>query len=345
MKAALLGAALLIAATPPTPEPSSATFTYDVMATRFELRIVTDGTEENADAARAAAGAVGSILVDVDERMSEWKPTSPLSKVNREAGVSAVAVPADLREVVRRGREIGERTDGAFDITWAALWGLWDFRAETPVVPDAAEVARRAALVDYRRVRVDDDTGTVFLEQVDMKLGLGGIAKGWALDRAAAELRSRGFPDFLLAGGGQILAGGTRGGTPWRVGIRDPRGPADDFFALLTATDVSVSTSGDYERYFVVDGVRYHHIIDPRTGMPARGLRSVTAVCADATLADAMSTAILVAGADRGKAIAEATDGLEAVLVDDSGAVHVTSGLKDHLEIVHPPAPEGPRPQ
>ncbi len=303
-------------------------FHHEVMATRFELRLPAGPDTE------AAAAEVFAIFDDVDARLSEWKSTSPLSAVNREAGVTPVAVPDDLRAVVRRGIEVGAATDGAFDITWAALWGLWDFRAEQPAVPDHAEIQRRRALVDYTHVVVDDPAGTVFLDRVDMKLGLGGIAKGWALDRAAAALEARGIGRFLLSGGGQVSVRGS-----FRVGIRDPRGGPDDFFAILPIEDTSVSTSGDYERFFVIDGERYHHILNPRTGAPARGLRSVTAVSRDATLADAMSTAIFVLGVERGMALAERTDGLEAVLVDSDGGLHTTSGLRDQLEVVHPPRP------
>ncbi len=305
---------------------SMTSFHHEVMATRFELRL------PRGEGADEAAAAVFAIFDDVDARMSEWKPTSPLSAVNKEAGVAPVAVPDDLRAVVRRGIEVGTRSDGAFDITWAALWGLWDFRAEAPVVPAAADIAPRAALVDYTQVVVDEAAGTVFLGKVDMKLGLGGIAKGWALDRAAAELDGRGIGRFLLSGGGQVLARGS-----FRVGIRDPRGAPSDFFAVIAVTDTSISTSGDYERFFFVDGVRYHHLLDPRTGRPARGLRSVTTVCADATLADAMSTALFVLGPERGLALAERTQGLEAVFVDADGGLAVTSGLANRLKVVHPP--------
>jgi FAD:protein FMN transferase len=332
-------AALLLALVTLAPLSTSAgeptafrSFSDEVMTTRFELRL------RDQEGAEEAAAAVFALFDDVDEKMNEWKDGSPLATVNREAGVSAVQVPDDLRAVVRRGIAIGQATSGAFDITWAALWGLWDFKADTPSVPDPDEVARRAALVDYRQVRIDAEAGTVMLARVDMKIGLGGIAKGWALDRAATLLRARGFDDFLLQGGGQVYAAGDKGGgVAWRVGVRDPRGPAEDFFAVLEARDVSVSTSGDYERFFVVDGRRFHHILDPRTGMPAPGLRSATVVSADATLADAMSTALIVLGVEAGLALIEADPALEAVLVDGSGRVHVSSGLLGRVHRVHEP--------
>jgi thiamine biosynthesis lipoprotein len=308
------------------------TLTREVMAAPITVEV------PEADGA-AAAEAVFAVFEEVDARMSEWKATSPLSAVNGAAGGAPVAVPRDLRAVIRRGIEIGALTDGAFDLTWAALWGLWDFRSSEPHVPDEDAIGRRVALVDYRRVEIDDEAGTVRLPEAGMMIGLGGIAKGYALDRAARALRERGVESFLISAAGQMMLGGTRDGRPWRVGIRDPRGDASDFFASLELTDVSVSTSGDYEQFFVAGGVRYHHLLDPRTGRPARGLRSATVVSADATLADALSTALVVLGRDEALALAERLDGVEAVLVDERAAVHVTSGLRDRLHLRHPPAP------
>lgn len=315
-------------------EDGWATFEAEVMATTVR---VTVPAESPGIAAEEAAEAVFEVFRRVDAVMSEWQESSPLSEVNRRAGGEPVAVPAELREVIRRGLEIGELTGGAFDVTWAALWGLWDFRAPTPSVPPAEEIDRRARLVDFRKVELDEAAGTVRLPEPEMMIGLGGIAKGYALAEAAEALRARGLEDFLLVSGGQVYAAGSRSDRPWRVGVRDPRGGPEDFFALVELADASASTSGDYERYFVADGVRYHHILDPRTGRPARGLRSATVVAADAVLADALSTGIFVMGPEAGLALAERLPGVEAVLVDEEGKVLTTSGLEDRLEILHPP--------
>ena len=223
--------ALLLGALHPGPvraTPAVQIHRAEIMSTVIEAHLTGD------ERGRAAAAAVFAIFRDVDARMSEWKASSPLARVNTEAGGDAVPVPADLLRVVSRGVEIGELTDGAFDISWAALWGVWNFRAEPSeaTVPPAARVAERAALVDYHGVVVDEKAGTVALTRKHMKLGLGGIAKGWALDRSAAELHRRGIRNFLLKAGGQIYAGGTNDGESWRVGVRDPRGAPDDFFAL-----------------------------------------------------------------------------------------------------------------
>lgn len=308
------------------------TSTEDIMATPVSV------TLRREDAHTALL--VFDVFRDVDARMSEWKPRSPLSAVNRAAGREAVRVPEDLRALLRRGIAIGEATGGAFDITWAALWGLWDFRSETPKLPDRAEVTRRVALVDSRRVIVDDAAGTVELPVAGMMVGLGGIAKGYALDRAAAALRGAGVEDFLISGGGQMMAGGLRDGRAWRIGIRDPRGGPADWFAFVEASDVSVSTSGDYESWFEVDGRRYHHILDPRTGWPAAPedpLAGATVVAADATLADALSTAMIVMGRRGALGLAARTEGVEAVLVGTDGQVDVTEGLKGRLEILRRP--------
>jgi len=290
------------------------------------------------DDAREAAGAVIGMFQRLEGELSEWRDASPLAEVNRRAGGAPVAAPPDLLALVQLSLEIAERTGGAFDPTWAALWGLWDFRAEEPALPDPEALARAAALVDYRKVELDAEAGTIRLPEPGMKIGLGAIAKGYALDRAAELLRARGHEDFLIVAGGQVYAGGRRDGRPWRIGIRDPRGDAADAFALLDlAGGLSSSTSGDYESYFELDGVRYHHILDPRTGYPARGLTSATVLGADATLADALSTALMVLGPDRGRALAAEWPGIEAVLVGKGGELHTTSGLANRLEILNPP--------
>jgi thiamine biosynthesis lipoprotein len=326
----VLAAAVLWRRTPPY-----VSFTRDIMASPISVMAPQP-------VAREAADIVFEIFEEVDERMSEWKAESPLSAVNAAAGSHPVAVPDDLRAVVRRGVGIGALTGGAFDITWAALWGLWDFQAAEPSVPAGDEIARRVVLVDFRRVVINEAAGTVYLPQEGMVIGLGGIAKGYALDRSARALRERGIESFLISAAGQMMLGGTHGDRPWRVGIRDPRGGLADYFARLELTDTSVASSGDYERSFILDGVRYHHILDPATGMPARGLRGATVICADATLADALSTAVMVLGPQVGLDLAESLDDVEAVVVDDAGKVHTTSGLAGHLLDLRPPAENNP---
>jgi thiamine biosynthesis lipoprotein len=295
------------------------------MATELFVRLPV----ESAD----LAATVFARFADVEERANEWRPGSPIGLLNASAGREPVALDGDLAALLRVSLDVAARTDGAFDPTWAALWGLWDFRADPPRVPAADDVATAASHVGYARVELRED-GTSYLPDPDMRVGLGGVAKGWALDKAGATLREAGVSSFLLRVGGQVLVGDGPAGRRWRVGIRDPRG--DDAFATLDVTNVSVSTSGDYERFFVLDGVRYHHILDPRTGWPARGVTSATVISSDATLADALSTALVVL--DPRRAMAVVRDfGVEAVIVRDDGGVLATPGLAGRLTVIHPP--------
>ncbi len=306
----------------------------EAMSTTIE---VTLPASENA---RVHADSVFALFRSIETRMSEWRPGSPLTAVNEAAGKGGQTLPPDLLAVIEKGIEIGRMTGGAFDITWAALWGLWDFKAEAPVPPAIAERRARARLVDYRKVNVDRERSFVSLPEAGMKIGLGGIAKGHALDESARYLRKQGVETFLLSAGGQVYAGGRKGdGSRWSIGVRDPRGAADDFFAIIDLEDRSLSTSGDYESYFEYEGVRYHHILDPRSGDPARGLRGATVLAEEATLADALSTALMVMGRDEALDLVERLSGVEALVVDDSARVYSTSGLADVLRIVHKPAP------
>ncbi len=305
---------------------SWATVSTEAMSTRVDLSLPAEDAEK--------AELAWEVFATVEAQANEWREDSPIGRVNARAP-QAVVVPEDVFALVQRGVELGALTGGAFDISWAALWGLWDFSTPGPV-PDARECARRAAQVDYTRIELDPEQLTVRLPE-GMKIGLGGLAKGHALDRAAAALRAAGVRDFALSAGGQVLASGEKDGRPWRGGVRDPRGAPDDYFALLDASNTSVSTSGDYERYFEHDGVRYHHILDPRTGLPARGLRSATVVSADATLADALATALMVLGRDEGLRLVAELKGTEAVVVDDHGRVFSTDGLQ--LTLAHAPLP------
>jgi thiamine biosynthesis lipoprotein len=316
--------------------PGFTTYSGEAMATTWQVTLPTGAGEAETARAAAAAEECFALFRRLDLELSEWKEGSPLSAVNRAAGVAPVAVPAELFELVARAVAIGRETDGAFDVSWAALWGLWDFRAEPPVVPERAAIAARRALVDYRRIVLDPAARTLFLPAAGMKLGLGGIAKGYALERAGALLGERGFADFLLVSGGQVYARGTRGGRAWQVGVRDPRGEREEIFATLPLAGGSLSTSADNESFFVVDGVRYHHILDPQTGWPSRGLRSATVLAADPTLADALSTAVMVLGRERGLAVARRL-GAGALVIDEQGDVSMTPELAAIVTQLHPP--------
>jgi FAD:protein FMN transferase len=277
----------------------------------------------------ACAKVVFDAFKEVEASANEWRPDSDLGRLNAAAGSGEVVLAPDVFNLLQRGHEISELTDGAFDVTWASLWGLWDFTSRHPKLPDAKEVAIRAERVNWRALVVDAGSHSVRLPS-GMAVGVGGIAKGWALDKAAARLAAMECRPYQVSGGGQVLVGGQIDGRDWRVGVREPRGSATDWFGWVGVTDVSVSTSGDYERWFEVDGTRYHHILDPATGWPAQSARSATVVSADATLADALSTALMVMGAERGLALVETLPTVEAIIVDSAGRIHESSGAAFH---------------
>lgn len=269
----------------------------------------------------------------LDRLHSVWKDGSDVLRVNAEAGHAPVKVSAETIEVLRVARQVSEWTDGKFDVTFGALSGLWKFdHDQDDQIPNLEEVRRRLPLIDFEAVDVNADAATVFLRRPGMRMHLGGIGKGYAVDRAAAILRAGGVANFLIQSGGDLFAGGTRGDRPWRTGIRDPRGPVDRVFAAMNLRDETFSTSGDYERYFIRDGRRYHHILDPDEGWPAYGCRSVTIVAKQAVFADGLSTGVFVLGPQAGMALIEKLPDVEGVIVSDRNEVLVSSGLKARLE-------------
>jgi thiamine biosynthesis lipoprotein len=215
---------------------------------------------------------------------------------------------------------------------------LWKFDQDLEAkVPDKAAILQRIKLIDYRQVKVDHAKKTVFLAKKGMGIGLGGIAKGYAVDRAVAVLRKAGFPNAIVQAGGDLMCSGWKDGQPWTAGIRDPRGGRVDVFATLKLIDHAFSTAGDYERFFILGKKRYHHIIDPKTGFPATRSRSVTIYAPTALLADALDDAVFIMGWKKGLEMIEGVEDVGAVVVDDQGKVHVSSRMKGKLQIMRPP--------
>ena len=277
-----------------------------------------DTSDSDEHAAKAAFDAVFDEFARLETLMSTWIPDSDVSRVNHAAGVAAVPAGAEVRDVLATARQVSEWTGGKFDVTFGALSGLWKFdHDQDNLVPDMEAVRRRLPLVDYRAIHVDDAAGTVFLARKGISMHLGGIGKGYAVDRAAGILRRRGLRDFVVQSGGDIYVSGLKDGRPWRLGIQDPRGTPIRSFAELDLSDGTFGTSGDYERSFLKDGRRYHHILDPATGEPARGTRSVTIVAHRAVLADALSTGVFLLGPDAGMALIERLPDVDGVIVSD----------------------------
>jgi thiamine biosynthesis lipoprotein len=302
-----------------------------------EVRVSVWTTDE--DGASRAAGAVFSEFDRLDALMSVWKDGSDIQRVNEAAGTQPVRVGPEVRETLQIAHQVSEWTGGTFDVTFGALSGLWKFddQEKDDQLPDRAEVLRRLPLVNYRDLVVDDSAGTAFLKRKGMRINLGGIGKGYAVDRGVDILRRNGFTDFIVQAGGDMYVSGRKGDRPWRLGIRDPRGPADRSFAALDLTDGTFSTSGDYERFFMKDGRRYHHILDLARGAPATLCRSVTLVTDRAVIADALAKGVFILGPDKGMALVERLPEVEGVIVSAKNEVVISSGLRGRLMLLAPP--------
>jgi FAD:protein FMN transferase len=269
--------------------------------------------------------------------LSVWKDGSDVVRMNKNAGITPVAISPDTINVLRAAAEAGALTRGKFDITFGALSDIWRFdHDQDNIVPDRQLIEARLTRIDYRAVQVDGTAQSAFITRPGMRVHLGGIGKGYAIDRAIALLRDRGLTDFLIQSGGDLYVAGTDGGKPWKLGIADPRGTHDPF-ATLEMTNGTFSTSGDYERFFLKDGKRYHHLIDPDFGEPASGCRSVTIVTNRAVMADVLSTGVFIMGPDDGMKLIEQLPDVEGVIVTADNQVLVSSGLKGRLAILKPP--------
>jgi FAD:protein FMN transferase len=264
--------------------------------------------------------------------LSEWRFDSSVSRANRCAGVAPVRVPVELVKVMETARDVSRATGGAFDTTWTALSGLWRFDEPGFRPPAAADVAAARTFVDYRDVDLDVEAQTLFLRRRGMRLGLGGIAKAYIAECAADLAVASGVCHILIDAGGDVVARGRHGECPWTVGIRDPRSPSH-LLATLDLDDEVVATSGDYEHFVDVDGHRYHHLLDPRTGYPASASRSATVIAPGGALAEALSTALFVLGPP-GLEIASSFAQTAALLIDGDGVAHFRASGNARFKMV-----------
>lgn len=275
-------------------------------------------------AGEAAVTAVMDEMRRIDRTMSPHKEDSELSRINREAFAAPVPLSVEMARLIARAAEFSELSGGAFDITYAAVGQLYDYRNH--VRPSEAELAAARAAVGWRGLVLDSKQQTVRFARPGMRIDLGGFAKGHAVDNATAILRRRGIAHAMVSAGGDSRVIGDRRGRPWTIGVRDPRRPGQ-VVAMLPLEDVSISTSGDYERYFDAEGTRFHHLIDPQTGKSPRGIQSVTILAGDGLTSEALSKIVFVLGVERGMALVESQSGVDAVVVDAEGALHFSSGL------------------
>lgn len=282
-------------------------------------------------------GAVQAAFAEfkrLQDISNKFDPNSQVSLINRLAGQEKASVDPDLARMLLRSQELSDKLEGTFDVTIGPLSDLWGIGRKGDFVPSQAEIDRVLPLVNYRLMQVDPVNNTVYLSKAGMQLDLGGVAKGYATDKAIEILKSKGIKSALVNAGGDVrVIGGKPDGTPWRIGVQAPRNP-DGMIAKLamTAWD-TMETSGDYQRYITKDGVRYSHILDPKTGRQPRNLTSVTMVINNSGDGDILSTALFILGLDKGREALRQFPGVEAIFVDADGKVIPTAGLEGKVEL------------
>lgn len=274
----------------------------------------------------AAIDAVMAEMHRIDRAMSPYKPGSELSRLNRDAAARPVPVSAEMFALIECSMHWSALSAGAFDITYASVGHLYDYREH--VCPDDAALESARAGIGWRHLELDARARTVRYAHPSTRIDLGGFAKGHAVDRAAAILAHRGIRHALVSAGGDSRVIGDRRGRPWTIAIRDPR-RAGEVVAVLPLEDTAISTSGDYERWFEQDGVRHHHVIDPKTGRSPATIHSVTILGGDGLTTEALSKCVFVMGLDQGMRLVESQRGVDAVVVDAAGRLHYSSGLLD----------------
>jgi FAD:protein FMN transferase len=291
-----------------------------IMGTRIAVELWATDPERG----KAAIEAVLAEMRRVDAAMSTYKPTSELSIVNARAAQEPVKISAELFDLLSTAIDYSRITDGAFDVTYASVGYLYDYRKH--VRPDGKQIAATLPGIDYRHLQLDRKNSTVHFARAGVRVDLGGIGKGHAVDRGIAVLQARGVQRALVTAGGDSRIIGDRFGKPWVVGIRHPD-RKQEVIARIPLEDAALSTSGDYERYFDADGVRYHHIIDPKTGHSASKVRSATVIGPSATRTDGLSKTAFILGPEQAIEIYNRLDDIDAVLVTPDGRVLYTKGL------------------
>ncbi len=318
--------------------PQKVTAEASAMGTHLAFAAYTNEHADEARIRKAFDDAIAEIR-RLEALMTTWHP-SDITRINDAAGTAPVVVSQETYDLVAEALHASEMSKGAFDITFESLHGLWKFDEDLDPHPPTPEAVRaKLSLVDYHHVKLDAAKRSVFLDTAGVRIGLGGIAKGYAVDRAAAVLDKAGVTSFYVQAGGDLFTRGKKpNGDEWSTGIRDPRSPdREKFFALLPVSDHAFSTAGDYERSYVIDGKRYHHIIDPKTGFPATASRSVTIYAPTALLADEIDDAVFIMGPKDGIALVESLDGVGAVVVDDKNNLWISKRLRGKLAITGVP--------
>lgn len=296
-----------------------------LMGNRFEITVVGEDqawADEHIDAAVEEIRRIERLLTTYDEN-------SETSQINRYAGLTPITISAETQGLIERSVRISRLTQGAFDITYGSVdKRLWNFDTAMTSLPDAETAKKMVRLIDYRNILLDREQGTVFLKHTGMRIGFGGIGKGYAADRARQLLKGKGVTSGIINASGDLSVWGSQpDGRPWTIGVVHPDA-SDQPFSYMQLSNMAVATSGNYEKYAIIDGKKYSHTIDPRTGLPVSGIKSVTIIAPYAEIADAMATPVMVMGIEAGLDMINQMKNIECILIDDNNRIYTSANIK-----------------
>lgn len=294
-----------------------------LMGVQFEVTAVCDDEVY----ALKAVDAAEEEMRRIEALISSWDSTTQTSTINRMAGIAPISVDDELFQLVKRSIKVSHLTSGAFDITFASINKIWHFDGSMKQLPSSDSIAASVSRIGYQKIQLNDSLKTIFLPVKGMKIGFGAIGKGYAANRAKRIMMEMGIKNGNVNASGDLIAWGTnRNNQPWRIGIADPL-DRDKVISWLDIGDMSVVTSGNYEKYAEIDGKRYCHIIDPRTGYPVEGVQSVTIICPDAEIADALATSVMVLGEKAGLALINKLNAIECLIYTADKRLVVSTGI------------------
>ena len=298
--------------------------TLKLMGNRFEISVVT----HNKSRAKLCIQAAVDEIRRIEKLLTTFNESSQTNLVNRNAGLMPVKVDKELFDLIKRSKKISELTQGAFDITYGSIdKRFWNFDQTMTSLPDALTAKKLVRLINYKNVVLDQNNMTVFLKEKGMRIGFGGIGKGYAAEKAKLLLKKMGIESGIVNAAGDLTAWGYQpGGKPWTIGIADPN-VTRNAFSYLELTNTSIATSGNYEKYVMIDGKKYSHTIDPKSGYPVSGIKSVTIISPNAEIADAMATPVMIMGIRVGLDMINQLNGIECIIIDDADNIHTSSNV------------------
>jgi thiamine biosynthesis lipoprotein len=311
-----------------------------LMGTNFKIKVFSNVKDLTKDKFEKLAQDAFLVIERLENQMSTYRPDSPISKATKYAGVKSVPVTDDIINVLVIAKEVWKKTDGAFDVTFGPLGDVWDVKNRKN--PPALDKIKKALdLVDFNNVSFDKEKRMLFLKKKGMKIGLGGLAKGYAAKKAGEVFKRAGYNDFIINAGGDLYVSGqkkmkndtNKNNKFWTSGIKDPDSSSGFASVFKIMKDGAVVTSGDYERYFDYKGKRYHHVIDTKTGYPSHGVRSVTVFSKDPIVADAYATSFMIMGVPKSLEFVNARDDIACILIDNKGKVHQSKNLFKYIEL------------